>query len=326
MSSNNTKIEWTERTWNPVRGCSRVSEGCRNCYAETFAARFTNPGQAFEGFAVRTPQGPRWTGKVELSLGNLWDPISWRKPSLVFVNSMSDLFHEDLPEGQIARIFTVMREASHHTYQILTKRPARMLDIMRRLDWWYGWDGESGGWSATICSPGEKPDSPFILPNVWLGVSVENQATADERIPLLLDLRDLAAVRFLSCEPLLGPLDLGRYLFDENGEPCKECGERIRISSGQGVICGCCSEGLEPADAYRVDWLIAGGESGRNARPCDPDWLRSLRDQCQGAQVPYFLKQLGGRRNKRGGDAAVLDGRRWVEMPTAYKPAEIVTA
>jgi len=263
--SDRAGIEWTDATWNPLRGCSRVSEGCRNCYAERIAARFSGPGQPYEGLAERTAKGPRWTGKVALIESALYHPLRWRKPRRIFVNSMSDLFHQDVPDEWIDRVFAVMALAPQHTFQVLTKRPERM-----------------GAWFATGLDTREEDvatamrridiNSGFFtdwpLPNVWLGTSVEDQPTADARIPHLLAAP--AAVRFVSAEPLLGPVDLTVYMFGAHQ--------------------------TEETDwiARRLDWLIVGGESGPGARPMHPDWARSLRDQCAAASVPFFFKQWGG--------------------------------
>jgi protein gp37 len=271
-----TNIEWTDKTWNPLRGCTPVSEGCRNCYAAGVAARFSGPGQSYEGLAQMTERGPRWTGEIREVTDHLQDPLHWRKPSRVFVNSMSDLFHPAVSDEFIAKVFGVMAAASRHTFQVLTKRPQRMADLLadpafaQRV-------GEEFAWGVRA----------WPLPNVWLGTSVEDQAAAEARIPHLL--RTPAAVRFLSCEPLLGPIDL--------------------------VGCGC--EGgdgytnahTEP-DCWRhgrgpcVDWVIAGGESGHGARPMDLAWARSLRDQCNEAGVAFFFKQTGtlaARTSSKGG-------------------------
>ena len=238
--SDKTSIEWTTgpdgspgATWNPVRGCSRVSEGCRNCYAERVAARFSKPGQPFHGFAkVVAPRdyldrvgGRRdgWTGRVELVPDKLDEPLRWRKPRRIFVNSMSDLFHESLSDDAIERVFGVMALAQHHTFLVLTKRADRMLDWCRKFmqlrAHLIDTDERSFGdkrWEYGVEFPGVP------LPNVWLGVSVEDQETADERIPLLLETP--AAVRFVSCEPLLGPLGLSRYL---GGRGDDEGGDRV---------------------------------------------------------------------------------------------------
>lgn len=277
-----TSIEWTDRTWNPVRGCSRVSEGCRNCYAEITAARFSNYVQLiagsepfladdsgnikaglFDDFVLRTPSGPRWTGKVELIESKLTEPLHWKKPQRVFVNSMSDLFHEALPDEAIDRVFAVMADCPHLTFQILTKRPERMLK-------WF-----SSGLQM-------KVNPPWSDPNVWIGVSVEDQATADARIPLLL--QTPAAIRFVSYEPALGPVDFRKETWTAG-----------------------------------LDWIIAGGESGPGARPPHPDWFRSVRDQCAAAGVAFFFKQWGGTKKPTMLDGtrapALLDGRAWKQFP-----------
>lgn len=183
--STNSGIEWTDHTWNPVRGCTRVSEGCRNCYAEHFAARFSGPGLPYEGIVARTPSGPRWTGQVRLVAAKLTEPLHWRKPSLVFVNSMSDLFHERLPTATIDQVFNIMEQASRHSFQVLTKRSGLMRDYVNTR------------YAGTTAPP-----------HIWLGTSVEDRAA----LPRLDQLRQThAAVRFISAEPLLeslAPLDL----------------------------------------------------------------------------------------------------------------------
>jgi len=199
-----TKIEWTRsddgtlgRTWNPIRGCSVVSEGCRNCYAMNFATRFAKEGEPYEGLAYRNSSGAHWTGKVEFIEKHLTDALRWRKPARVFVNSMSDLFHESIPDEWIDKIFAVMAYAPQHVFQVLTKRPERMLSYLscregRRVVI----DGLGAIWTHTVSWP---------LPNVHLGVSAEDQKTANERIPLLRETP--AAVRWVSAEPLIGPID-----------------------------------------------------------------------------------------------------------------------
>jgi protein gp37 len=197
-----TNIEWTDKVWNCVRGCSRVSEGCRNCYAERIAARFSKPiGSPFHEIAVVTRNGPRWTGKVELIESKLSEPLHWKKPQRVFVNSMSDLFHEALPDDAIDRVFAVMALCPHITFQILTKRPERMREWLSRINAEYSIQTSMVPPVKIKCWP---------LPNVWLGVSVEDQATAEARIPLLL--QTPAAIRFVSAEPLLSPVDLSKWL------------------------------------------------------------------------------------------------------------------
>ena len=247
-----SKIEWTDETWNPVTGCTKVSPGCDHCYAERITERFHGPGS----FA-----------QVRLHEDRLSLPLRWRKPRRVFVNSMSDLFHEDVPTTFIAAVFDVMARTPQHTYQVLTKRHARLRSLGRGATFGEGWP----------------------LPNVWLGVSVENQQWADIRIPALLETP--AAVRFLSCEPLLGPVDLIGQGGDLVGAGIYALPDPPEHDDGEPV---CIDHGAEQCRRCRfVDWVIAGGESGPGARPMHPDWVRSLRDQCEGARVPFFFKQAG---------------------------------
>jgi protein gp37 len=204
----NSNIEWTDATWNPVRGCALVSAGCTNCYAMRVAHRFSGDSQPYAGLTKLTSHGPVWTGDVTLWPDVLDVPLRWRRPRRIFVNSMSDLFHEDVPEEFIDKVFAVMALSPQHTFQILTKRPVRMRDYLLTVQ---NDDKDFNRWSNAGVEITDSPcavidDADWPLPNVWLGVSVEDQATADERIPLLL--QTPAAVRFLSCEPLLGPVDL----------------------------------------------------------------------------------------------------------------------
>jgi protein gp37 len=244
-----TSIQWTDATWNPVRGCTKVSAGCKHCYAERFAERFRGvPGHPFEqGFDVRlVPEA--------LDL-----PARWKKPRRVFVNSMSDLFHEAVPFDFIDRVFAVMARERRHTFQVLTKRAARMRQ----------WCEERGrGWS--------------LVPNIWLGVSVEDRTAAFDRVPHLIETP--AAVRFLSCEPLLGPIDLSPWLIADRGE---------RGRSRLGLL----------------HWVIVGGESGPGARPMRIPWASYVVAQCRSAGVPVFVKQIGAvaareamSADKKGGD------------------------
>ncbi|MBU0640022.1 MAG: phage Gp37/Gp68 family protein [Planctomycetes bacterium] len=256
----NSRIEWTECTWNPVRGCSRCSPGCQHCYAERMAARFSGPGKPYEGLAAFTPSGPRWTNRIGLVRDALDQPLRWRNPRVIFVNSMSDLFHEEVPEAFIGEVFDVMRRADHHVFQVLTKRADRLAALSPQLPW---------------------------TPNIWMGVSVE----AAEYLHRIDRLRKTGAmIKFLSLEPLLGPL------FD--------------------------------LDLQGVDWAIVGGESGPGARPMEVEWVRSIRDQCIAATVPLFFKQWGQLSTNpdpgdptakpNGGTAKggrMLDGRTWDEMP-----------
>jgi len=276
--SQSTNIEWTDATWNPTRGCSRVSEGCRNCYAERIAARFSQgfgdshkEQGTFAGYAIQTESGPRWTGKVELIESKLLEPLHWKKPRRVFVNSMSDLFHENLPVEAIDRIFAVMALTPNITYQVLTKRAGRMREYLQLTQ---SCAVPKGSWADLL-----------PLPNVWLGVSVENQPTADERIPELL--RTPAALRFVSYEPALADVDFTRWL---------ACDGHLARTFGNEFL----------------DWGIIGGESGPGARPFDLNWARNTIRQFKAAGVPLFVKQVGShviqdgerriKADKKGGD------------------------
>lgn len=241
----NSQIEWTDATWNPVTGCTKVSPGCAHCYAETFAERF------------RGVRGHPYESGFDLTLRpeRLDLPLSWKRPRLIFVNSMSDLFHEDVPDTFVAAVFSTMLRADWHRFQLLTKRPARAAALAERLPW---------------------PD------NVWLGTSVENNRWTSR----IDELRQVpAAVRFLSCEPLLGPIQL---------------------------------------DLRGIDWVIAGGESGPRARPMRAEWVLGIRDQCAEASVPFFFKQWGvhdasGRRMPKSRAGRLLEGRTWDEMPAGSR-------
>jgi protein gp37 len=243
-----SKIEWTDRVWNPVTGCTKVSAGCKYCYAERLAGRFW---------------GERPFTDVRLHPERLDMPGKWKQPQRIFVNSMSDLFHEKLDLTHILTIFYRMATYDQHTYIVLTKRPKRMVEF---FDYWKEY--------IELCkAEGYGFFSP-PLPNVWLGVSVENQAAADERIPLLM--QTPAAVRFVSCEPLLGPVDIYESVY-------KSPREKFYLVPPK----------FSWLKSKNIDWVIAGGESGPDARPMHPDWARSLRDQCREAAVPFFFKQWG---------------------------------
>lgn len=264
-----TKIEWTDATWNPIRGCSPVSDGCRNCYAARVAHRFSGPGEPYDGLADWRGGRAVFNGTIKVVDAVMDQPLRWKRPRRIFVNSMSDLFHENVPFKVVDEVFAVMEDAHWHTFQVLTKRPERA------LQWFSGLE------------PKGDP-----LPNVWLGVSVEDQKAANERIPLLLACP--AAVRFLSCEPLLGPVNAQVH------ESLAGMRSRSR--------------------AVAVDWIIAGGESGPGARPMDAAWAKSLRDQCTASGVPFLFKQWGehDERGERVGKKAagrLLDGRTHDEFP-----------
>jgi protein gp37 len=273
-----TSIEWTDKTWNPVRGCSLVSPGCTNCYAMKQAHRFSAPGRPYAGLTVLTEHhGPRWSGVVRTVPEMLAEPLRWRKPCRIFVNSMSDLFHESVPDEYISAVFAVMAACPQHTFQILTKRAERMaawftnrsrapIDDLTSAAYAVFSKTHPGGGATERATCPARGAWTWPLPNVWIGVSVEDQQRADERIPCLL--RIPAAVRFLSCEPLLGPLDLKLHPMREGAGP-------------------------RPFKASGIDWVIIGGESGPGARPFDLAWGRSIVEQCKAAGVPVFMKQLG---------------------------------
>jgi len=257
-----TSIEWTDASWNPVVGCTEVSPGCANCYAARLAATRLRHTSQYKNLARNSAQaGPRWTAQVRFLPDRLEEPLHWRKPRRIFVCDMGDLFHESVPDEFLASVFRIMSRASHHTFQVLTKRAARMKQFVSSVKEWEGFHTHNGEPPKGYGGHGQIVGSQWPLPNVWLGVSVENQHFAEERIPLLLGTP--AVVRFLSCEPLLSDLNL-RMWVNPNRMPM-----------------------------YTVRWVIAGGESGLNARPMQPDWVRSLRDQCIAAAVPFFFKQWG---------------------------------
>jgi protein gp37 len=356
-----SSIEWTDETWNPVVGCARVSPGCEHCYAETMAARHVlmsrAQGRTSPYLPVVDVERRRWNRNAVFLPERLAEPLTWRSPRRMFVNSMSDLFHADLSFDQIASVFAVMAATPRHTYQVLTKRPARMLEFFAHTfglentevtinreaseRGWVIWDGRAprGGWPkktrpVDLFAYPRLPDMrtlskrlPWVwpLPNVWLGVSVEDQAAADKRIPLLLQVP--AAVRFISAEPLLGPIQLreewllGRFLHcpEDTDDPatdgCNGCEAVPSARRVDGPLSGdVCSAVRGPALA----WVIIGGESGPGARPCDLAWLRSIVEQCERARVACFVKQLGARpvvehaapelqrriKNPKGGDPA----------------------
>jgi len=304
-------IEWTQRTWNPLVGCSLASPGCTNCYAmrmagrlESMAPRPDGTGNLamahYQGTTKSSRTGSVWTGKVNVAPDDIFlAPLKRRKPTVYFVNSMSDLFHHDIADEIIDRVFAVMSLCPQHTFQVLTKRADRMRRYMER---WYHlrFAGERalGVTDAMLLAAPPLDADRLTLSavpvqqNVWLGVSVEDQQRANERVPDLL--ATPAAVRWLSCEPLLGPVDLRAIPYPTEWPRCDclDAGPRYDALAAT-VYCDGCCEGPERMDAPALDWIVAGGESGRGARPMLADWARSLRDQCADAEVPFFFKQWG---------------------------------
>ena len=328
-----SNIEWTEQTWNPIVGCSIVSPGCTNCYAMKTAARNEAMGISRYDGTTRVVNGnPVWTGKLaQAPESTLLQPLKRKKPTTYFVNSMGDLFHEDCPDAWIDRVFAVMALTPQHTYQVLTKRAQRMReylsddDVVERIaisahKLWAAKLAPASTGNLSIEVVRDDDELKHVietlrlwpLPNVWLGVSTERQQEADERIPLLL--QTPAAVRFISAEPLLGPLDVRPWLSDESGcEHCddddgggtprchrdniarvEQCPEKFAVfEHDEGPL------DVDGAPAWirprriSLDWVIVGGESGLGARPMHPDWARSLRNQCAAACVAFFMKQWG---------------------------------
>lgn len=282
--SGRTAIEWTDTTWNPVTGCDKVSPGCDHCYAEGIARRFAGGPGFPNGF------------DVTLRPERLGDPLKWRKPRRVFVNSMSDLFHDAIPDRFIAQVWAIMAATPQHTYQVLTKRHGRMRTLLSSLDFDLAVAEEWTKLGTDAGSDREDHTPPYPLSNVWLGCSAEDQKWADIRIPALLNTP--AAVRFVSAEPLLGPIDLAKG-------------------------------GLLARDEFDrgLDWVIVGGESGPGARPMHPNWARSLRDQCTATGVAFHFKQWGAwgpsdpneelRWWGKKAAGRMLDGRTWDEFPQA---------
>lgn len=338
MADHGTAIEWTHvpgykgESWNPVTGCDEVSPGCAHCYAKEFAERWRGiPGHPYEqGFDLK------------LHPGRLETPLRWRKPRAVFVNSMSDLFHEDIPDDYIARVFAAMAAAPKHIFMVLTKRPERMRD-------WFAWEGPSINRCGTVrnefdfhfasrCEPMARL-FPWPLPNVWLGVSIENRRFVD-RADLLR--QTPAAVRFISAEPLLGPLVPTQRHDPAEGFECEECQARaieVWKDPHRGMTWRC-GRHRQALDLTSIDWLIVGGESGPGHRRIDPQWARDLRDaatstictlcaglgtECPGyangcpqcgdrrTETAFFFKQWGGPKPTSGGRE--LDGRTWSEWP-----------
>lgn len=303
-----TKIEWTDATWNPITGCSIVSPGCTNCYAMRLAGTRLKHHPTREGLTTETKAGPVWNGEVKFNRRALLQPLEWKRGRMIFVCAHGDLFAENVPEDWIDQVFAIMALAQHHTFQVLTKRSERMQTYLasselqdRIADAAFSIDPEAGSiLSADIQIAGDKL---FPLPNIWLGVSVEDQKRASERIMPLLTTP--AAKRFVSAEPLLGPVNLVDIDWGDGSL------DALKVKTWKREID--CWRDTEPTwehsflDWYNLadmpddedimhpvlDWVVVGGESGPDARPMHPDWARSLRDQCAAAGVPFFFKQWG---------------------------------
>ena len=281
-----TKIEWTNATWNPITGCSVVSPGCTNCYAMRLAGGRLRHTRKYKGLTQPSGAGPVWNGEVRFDERTLTAPLSWRQPRRIFVNSMSDLFHEDVPDEWIDKIFNVMARCPQHSFQVLTKRPKRQQEYVNEIARFLA---APETFAFELRTWRHAPRIGWPLPNVWIITSVEDQDRANERIPYVLDIP--AAVRGVSCEPLLGPIDLD-HLWTPTHRFSALVGQKcVRVPAGTPGS----KNGLRVIDPFgpRLDWVIVGGESGPGARPMHPDWARSIRDQCQAAGVAFFFKQWG---------------------------------
>lgn len=348
----NTRIEWADATINPLVGCSKVSPACDNCYAERMAARMVHNPSVAHRYAGTVDAHGKWTGKINYVTSQMKKALRWRKPQRIFVGSMSDMFHPSVPDERLDEVFAcilashTLANCANHTFILLTKRPERMREYLsagpstlierwaKAGDGWIILDNEDVCFSETIESivswgpqldykPWAYTYQLFPLPNVWLGTTVEDQARADERVPELLDTP--GALHFVSCEPLLGPVDLRKWLpgswecslaclhrqyewpelwycgecgyenSDDGawGDPetCPECG----CGDGPQAPCPACNFPMynDHPDTPHLRWIIAGGETGPGARPAHPDWFRSLRDQCKAHGVPFFFKSWG---------------------------------
>lgn len=357
-----TKIEWTDKTWNPIIGCSHISPACDHCYAEKMAFRLAhNPATSVYRDVVDVVDG-KWNGLTQLVESALEKPLHWRKPRRVFVGSMTDLFHNDTPFKWIDKVFAVMAMTPHITYQILTKRPERMREYLASEHLVSRWFNSGHVLSKSGRTQKEQTnwyhlawrvlrDEETVLPNLWLGVTVENQEQADKRIPILLDTP--AAVRFVSIEPMLGPVNLARYLGyewdcscgwaglntdiscpkcyahgdwgpidDEERAQCPECkhifypnwDHNVCPECGQESVCGGCDDERSWWPTA-LDWVICGGETGPNARPMYKEWVHSLRDQCTESGTPFFFKKWGSFPHISKDKQRIMEGRTWEELP-----------
>ena len=299
----NTKIEWTEQTWNPIIGCSHISPGCDNCYAEKMAGRLSHiEGTFYYQFTQFMKNLPAkgvkmecigWNGKTHFVESQLEKPLKRKKPTMYFVCSMGDLFHESVPFEWIDKVMAVIAISQQHTFQILTKRPYRMLEyfqrenIASRVMCEIDMLNEDEALFDKCCKAASKIGYHGfkLFDNVWLGVTAENQGQANKRIPILLQIP--AAVRFVSIEPMLGAINLNKL--DISQHNIRSCIDTLYEEAD------CLDKNFQRDTPFlgQINWVICGGETGPNARPMHPDWVRSLRDQCKGADVPFFFKQWG---------------------------------
>lgn len=325
----NSKIEWCDATWQVTHGCKKVAAGCANCYAIRDAHRMaghpnpkiSEPRQGLTKWVHRSPNERAfvdWTGVVRTAPENLAIPLRWKKPKRIFVNSNSDLFHESVPFEFIAAVYGVMAACPRHTFMVLTKRPERMLEFMRWLEKHVAGPMPSLAAAYMRVGGGKNPDMEYHdiadrtswpLPNVWHGTSISDQATADRNIPILLQVP--SAKRFVSAEPLLEEVDLSAYLW----RTCSECRGRMYVGP-DGSACNCAKYSPRPGHERlnELHWVIVGGESGSNARPCDVAWIRSIVEQCEAAGVPCFVKQVGSRPfDPSASDDSGCDCPQWTE-------------
>lgn len=313
-----SSIEWTDASWQPISGCSRVSLGCENCYAERMAGTRLRHTAKYAELTRMTSQGARWTGKTRFNESDLLLPLRWKKPRRIFVCSMADLFHESVPFQWIDKVFALMALCPQHTFQVLTKRPERMAEYLnnsrqcwiaeaalalpyssrRRGSMEYDQRAALGHYEGDLTPSGFSWNGPWPLPNVWIGTSCENQETANERIPHLL--KCPGAIKFLSCEPLLEELNLNHDL----------------VIGGDMAICNI-------AWLEALAWVVVGGESGPNARPCVIGHIRSIVKQCKAANVPVFVKQLGSNpTNREGVKHPIRDHHNIEEFPEDLRVRE----
>lgn len=291
-----THIAWAEATWNPITGCSVVSPGCTNCYAMQLAGTRLQHHPSRAGLTKQSKAGPVWTGEVRFNEQWIDQPLRWSRPRRVFVCAHGDLFHEGVPDEWIDDVFAVMACARQHTFQVLTKRPARMQAYLTHPDVRDRIDCMLGDFVDRHVDPLARrtddlratapdlvgDDAAWPLPNVWLGTSVEDQGRADQRIPILLDTP--AAVRWISAEPLLGLVDISPWLFGGD-PPCPVC--------PRDIDCDCGWQTRRELGQPHLSWVVVGGESGRGARPFNLEWARCMVYQCRAADAPVFMKQLG---------------------------------